>query len=171
VAHEPVSFTEVVDSRAGVIRARGHLTAQAADLLSGAVLALHEGGHRRVLLDLQGLQGAEAAGLSMLQHLQTVVTAEGGAPRRPAPTRGHRVVNPPCWMARGPPGRRHLIARRRRGDRKVEPSSLVVLAELKKLVTDESVTATELRAATATATRESNEARIACKSTESDPTS
>lgn len=78
VAHEPVSFTEVVDSRAGVIRARGHLTVQAADLLSGAVLALHGGGHSRVLLDLQGLQGAEDAGLLMLQHLQTTVSAEGG---------------------------------------------------------------------------------------------
>jgi anti-anti-sigma regulatory factor len=78
VAHEPNPFTEVVDTRAGVIRARGHLTVQAADLLSGAVLALHEGGHQRVLLDLQGLRGAEDAGLLMLQHLQTVVTAEGG---------------------------------------------------------------------------------------------
>lgn len=78
MAHEPVSFTEVVNSRAGVIQARGHLTAQAADLLSGAVLALHEGGHSRVILDLEGLRGAEDAGLLMLQHLQTVVTAEGG---------------------------------------------------------------------------------------------
>lgn len=77
MTQEPVSFTEVVDSRAGVIRARGHLTAQAADLLTGAVLALHERGHQRVLLDLQGIQGAEDAGLLMLQHLQTGVIAQG----------------------------------------------------------------------------------------------
>ncbi len=78
MAHGSDLFTEVINSRAGVIRARGHLTVQAADLLSGAVLALHEGGHQRVLLDLQGLHGAEDAGLLMLQHLQTVVTADGG---------------------------------------------------------------------------------------------
>ena len=77
VAHGPVSFTELVDGRAGVIRGRGHLTVQAADLLTGAVLALHERGHQRVLLDLQDLRGAEDAGLLMLQHLQTAVTAEG----------------------------------------------------------------------------------------------
>ncbi len=79
MAEVSVPFTEVVDSRAGVIRARGRLTVQAADLLSGAVLALREGGHRRVLLDLEDLQGAEDAGLLMLQHLQTAVTAEGGS--------------------------------------------------------------------------------------------
>ncbi len=78
MAHEPVSFTEVVDSRAGVVRARGHLTVQAADLLSGAVRALRAGGHSRVLLDLGDLQGAEDAGVRMLRDLQTVVTAEGG---------------------------------------------------------------------------------------------
>ncbi len=44
MAHGSDLFTEVINSRAGVIRARGHLTVQAADLLSGAVLALHEGG-------------------------------------------------------------------------------------------------------------------------------
>ncbi len=78
VACEGVPFTEVVDSRAGSIRARGRLTVQGADLLSGAVLALHKGGHRRVLLDLAGLQGADDAALVMLRHLQTTVTAEGG---------------------------------------------------------------------------------------------
>lgn len=78
MTHESDPFTEVVDSRAGVIRACGHLTVQAADLLSGAVLALQQGGHQQVLLDLQGLQGAEDAGLLMLRNLQTVVTAEGG---------------------------------------------------------------------------------------------
>ncbi len=75
----PARFTEVVDSRAGVVRARGHLTAQAADLLSGAVLALHEGGHRRVLLDLAGVGGAEDAGLRLLEQLRSAMTAEGGS--------------------------------------------------------------------------------------------
>ncbi|WP_396349638.1 STAS domain-containing protein [Geodermatophilus sp. DSM 44513] len=60
------------------MRARGHLTVQAADLLSGAVLALREGGHRRVLLDLEGLQGADDAGLRLLQHLQTLMRSGGG---------------------------------------------------------------------------------------------
>lgn len=78
LVEESFPFTEVVDNRAGVIRARGHLTTQAADLLSGAVLALHGDGHRPVLLDLEGLRGAEDAGLLMLQDLQTAVTAEGG---------------------------------------------------------------------------------------------
>ena len=55
------------------------MTAHAADLLSGAVLALHEGGHRRVLLDLEGVRGAEDAGLLLLQQLQTAMSAEGGS--------------------------------------------------------------------------------------------
>ncbi|MFP5327511.1 MAG: STAS domain-containing protein [Acidimicrobiia bacterium] len=78
MAGEAVAFTEVVDSRKGSIRARGHLTVQGADLLSGAVLALHDRGHRRVLLDLQGLHGYDAAGLLMLQHLQVSMAADGG---------------------------------------------------------------------------------------------
>ena len=73
-----VRFTEVVDNRAGVVRARGHLTAQAADLLSGAVLALHDGGHGRVLRDLGGVHGAEDAGLLLLRQLEAAMTAEGG---------------------------------------------------------------------------------------------
>ncbi len=75
---DAVPFTEVIDSRRGSIRARGHLTVQGADLLSGAVLALHQGGHRQVVLDLQGLHGADDAGLSMVEDLQGTVAAEGG---------------------------------------------------------------------------------------------
>ena len=71
-------FTEVVDRRAGSIRARGRLTVQGADLLSGAVHALHQGGHRRVLLDLGGLQGADDAGLVMLRQLRASVASKGG---------------------------------------------------------------------------------------------
>ena len=78
MANDSDSFTEVVDSRAGSIRARGHLSVQAADLLSGAVLTLHGEGHSRIVLDLEELQGADDAGLSMLRHLRTTVAAEGG---------------------------------------------------------------------------------------------
>ena len=78
MAGETTSFTEVVDSRTGSIRARGRLTVQGADLLSGAVHALHEGGHRRVLLDLGELQGADDAGLVMLRQLRASVASAGG---------------------------------------------------------------------------------------------
>ncbi len=76
---QPDPFTGLVDCRAGVIRARGRLTAHAADLLSGAVLALRDGGHNPVLLDLGAVWGVEDAGWLMLQHLQTVVTTDGGS--------------------------------------------------------------------------------------------
>lgn len=78
MADGSVHFTEVVDARAGVVRGRGHLTAQAADLLSGAVRALHDGGHRRVLLDLKDVRGVEDAGLLLLQQLQAAMSTEGG---------------------------------------------------------------------------------------------
>ncbi len=79
MAQEPVRFTEFVDTRRGAVRAQGHLTVQAADLLSGAVRALHDGGHARVLLDLGDLQGADDAGLLMIEDLRTTVTARGGS--------------------------------------------------------------------------------------------
>ena len=75
---ESASFTEVVDSRTGSIQARGRLTVQGADLLSGAVHVLHRRGHRRVLLDLGGLRGADDAGLRMLQQLRASVASQGG---------------------------------------------------------------------------------------------
>lgn len=70
-------FTEVVDQRAGAIRAGGRLTEQGADLLRGAVLVLHRRGHDRVTLDLGGVQAVDAAGLRALRSLQAAVTAEG----------------------------------------------------------------------------------------------
>ena len=72
------SFTEVVDLRAGVVRAAGHLTVQAADLLHGAVLTLCQRGHSRVLLDLAGVDGAEDAGLLALRQLESTVSEGGG---------------------------------------------------------------------------------------------
>lgn len=72
------TFTEVVDSRAGVVRAIGHLTVQAADMLSGAVHVLREKGHSRVLLDLGGVRDAEDDGLHVLRQLATTVSDGGG---------------------------------------------------------------------------------------------
>src|SRR5437868_13834021 len=47
-------LSETVDLRTGLIRARGHLTAQAADLLRGTADSLRGRGHARVVLDLRG---------------------------------------------------------------------------------------------------------------------
>lgn len=73
------AFTEVVDRRSGAITARGHLTVQGADLLRGAVLALQDGGHDRVEIDLTGVPAADAAGLDVLRSLQESLAAGGGA--------------------------------------------------------------------------------------------
>lgn len=97
MACEAGSFSEVVDSRAGSILARGRLTVQGADLLSGAVHVLHRVGHRRVLLDLEGLHGADDAGLVMLEDLQTTVAAQGGT---------LVVLHPPATSGEGTAGRR-----------------------------------------------------------------
>jgi anti-anti-sigma regulatory factor len=75
---EPVVFSEDLDRDSGSIRARGHLTAQGVDLLRGAVLALRFGGHRRVILDLEGVRTADVRGLHLLRSLQAAVTADGG---------------------------------------------------------------------------------------------
>ena len=78
MSEQALAFSEVVDGRAGVVRAAGHLTVQAADLLSGAVLTLRDRGHSRVLLDLGGVHGAEDGGLHALRQLETVVSDGGG---------------------------------------------------------------------------------------------
>jgi anti-anti-sigma regulatory factor len=75
----PVDFTETVDQRRGSVRARGHLTAQAADLLRGTVMALHGGGHPRVVVDLAGVDEADDAGLATLEAARTAVAADGGS--------------------------------------------------------------------------------------------
>lgn len=77
-ASSPAAFTERVDHRRGSVRASGHLTAQAADLLRGTVLALRSGGHPTVLLDLGEVGGADEAGLHTLETLRTTVAADGG---------------------------------------------------------------------------------------------
>ncbi|MCA0145365.1 STAS domain-containing protein [Blastococcus sp. LR1] len=89
MTHEKSAFSEQVDGRSGVVRARGHLSVQAADLLSGTVATLHRDGHERVVLDLQAVHGTDDAGLLALDQLQSVIAARGGkvvvlAPRGPA---------------------------------------------------------------------------------------
>jgi len=60
---------EVVDGQAGRVRARGHLTVQGADLISGTVHGLRRMGHSTVVLDLAGVQAADLAGLEALATL------------------------------------------------------------------------------------------------------
>ena len=71
-------LSETVDRRIGVIRASGHLSAQGADLLRGTADALREGGHRRVVLDLAGVEAADDDGLDLLRRLRTRFAADGG---------------------------------------------------------------------------------------------
>lgn len=71
-------LSETIDLRTGLIKAQGHLTAQGADLLRGTADSLREGGHRRVVLDLAGVDAADDAGLAVLQSLRTSFAADGG---------------------------------------------------------------------------------------------
>ncbi|UOX99739.1 STAS domain-containing protein [Blastococcus sp. PRF04-17] len=71
------AMTEVVDSSRGAVRVSGHLTVQGADLLRGTVETLRRGGHTRVLVDLQGVQAADAAGLHVLRDVERSLAAEG----------------------------------------------------------------------------------------------
>lgn len=71
-------LSETVDLRIGVIRASGHLSAQGADLLRGTADSLREGGHRRVVVDLAGVRGADDAGLDVLRSLRARYAEDGG---------------------------------------------------------------------------------------------
>ncbi len=71
-------LSETVDLRIGVIRANGHLSAQGADLLRGTANSLREGGHRRVVVDLAGVRGADDAGLDVLRSLRASYAEDGG---------------------------------------------------------------------------------------------
>lgn len=77
-AGDGVPFTEVIDGRAGRIRAHGHLDVRAADMLDGAVTALQGSGHARILLDLEGVRAADDAGLNALRSVKDRVTEAGG---------------------------------------------------------------------------------------------
>lgn len=70
-------LSEVVDVRTGLIRARGRLTEQGADLLSGTADSLRGTGHTRVVLDLSGVHEADSAGLDILDRLESSFRADG----------------------------------------------------------------------------------------------
>ena len=71
-------LSEIVDRRAGLIRARGHLTHLGADLLRGTAAGLLGTGHARVVLDLRDLDGADDDALDILGELRTSFAAAGG---------------------------------------------------------------------------------------------
>ena len=73
-----VELTEVVDRRAGLIRASGHLTSLGADLLRGTADGLRGSGHDRVVLDLRGVRTADAGGLDIIEELRREFAAHGG---------------------------------------------------------------------------------------------
>ena len=70
-------LTETVNTRAGLIRASGHLTRQGADLLRGTADSLRGNGHARVVLDLRDVLAADDAGLVILRDLRTSFAADG----------------------------------------------------------------------------------------------
>ena len=81
--HGPASedgavFTERIDGRLGAIRAHGHLTVRAADMVRGTVEALRRSGHDTVLLDLREVRRADDDGLRALRSLQENVRSTGG---------------------------------------------------------------------------------------------
>lgn len=78
LSDDATAMTEVVNVRTGFVRVSGHLTVQGADLLRGTVEALHRGGHDRVFLDLQDVQGADDAGLHVLRTVGRESAAGGG---------------------------------------------------------------------------------------------
>ena len=87
---ESTLLTEQIDTRSGVVSARGVLTRPGADLLRGAVEALARLGHRRITLDLSGLNSADDDGVVALAKLDERIAA-GSRP-------GLVVVRPP-WGA------------------------------------------------------------------------
>lgn len=71
-------FTELVDQRRGSVRASGHLTPQAADLLRGTVLALRSDGHPRVVVDLGDVSDVDDAALATLDGVRAAMARDGG---------------------------------------------------------------------------------------------
>lgn len=76
--HDRASFTEAIDRRTGCIRATGHLDSRAADMLSATVEALRRSGNGWIVLDLGGVQAADAAGLHAIRSLEARIAADGG---------------------------------------------------------------------------------------------
>jgi anti-anti-sigma regulatory factor len=71
------ALSETVNLRSGLIRASGHLTRQGADLLRGTADSLRSSGHSHVVLDLQDVRDADAAGLDILRTLRRSFAASG----------------------------------------------------------------------------------------------
>jgi anti-anti-sigma regulatory factor len=82
-------FSEVVDCARAVIRARGCLTVQSADLLRGTVEVLRRSGHTRITVDLTGLTVAGQDALDLLSDLAD----------EPAGRAARLVVLPPAEAA------------------------------------------------------------------------
>jgi anti-anti-sigma regulatory factor len=102
-------FRQVVDCRMGAIRAQGHLSRQAADMLRGTVAALRDSGHARIVLDLGDLRSADDLGLHVVRSLQDAVDAGGGhlTGLRVPQDEASRQLEPPAsaatrGMQRGP---------------------------------------------------------------------
>ena len=72
------AFSQIVDGRRGRVGATGDLNRRTADQLRGTVEALRHGGHRRILVNLHGLDSADELGLRSLCTLRARVEADGG---------------------------------------------------------------------------------------------
>jgi len=70
------SFTASLDQRHGVVRARGHLDALAADLLRGSIVALQRQGHRQVTVRLEPLATVDDEARELLDRLADTLAAE-----------------------------------------------------------------------------------------------
>ena len=71
------SFTASLDQHRGVVRARGHLDAFAADLLCGSILALQRRGHHHVTVRLEPLATADDDARDVLARLADTLAADG----------------------------------------------------------------------------------------------
>ena len=75
---DPAPFTERIDGRLGTIRAEGHLTARAADMVRGTVEALQRSGHYAVVVDLREVSAADEDALHALHSLEDSIRDDGG---------------------------------------------------------------------------------------------
>ena len=72
------TFTARIDSRSGAIRAQGHLTARAADMVGGTVEVLRRSGHGTVVVDLREVSALDDDGLRALESLERGLREDGG---------------------------------------------------------------------------------------------
>ena len=71
------TFTARIDGRSGAVRAEGHLTVRAADMVCGTVEALRRSGHGDVVVDLREVSAVDAGGLRVLESLERSLRDEG----------------------------------------------------------------------------------------------